>query len=87
MDLTSRTAFVRQMARHYSKFLLPRVTLTEQSEMDYAIVLQEAVANAILQGNLEVEIRVHTVRSERIEQYDLIESAHRIPFLRLGVSD
>ena len=74
MNLTSRTAFVRQMARHYSKFLLPRVTLTEQSEMDYAIVLQEAVANAILHGNLEVEsASIPSGLSGLQDQYDLIE--------------
>ena len=65
---------MRQMARHYSKFLLTRVTLSEQSETDYAIVLQEAVANAILHGNLEVEsASIPSGLSGLQDQYDLIE--------------
>ena len=42
--------------------------------MDYAIVLQEAVANAILQGNLEVEsASMPSGLSGLQDQYDLIE--------------
>jgi len=74
MSLTSQTAFKRQMARQYSQFLSARVTLSEKAETELAIVLQEAVANAILHGNLEVESAAFQSGLDGLQdQYDLVE--------------
>jgi anti-sigma regulatory factor (Ser/Thr protein kinase) len=55
LNLTSRTAYGLANAERFCEMLSRRIDLQEEHRLELLIILQEAIANAVLHGNLEVE--------------------------------
>ncbi len=55
LNLTSRTAYGLANAERFCEMLSSRIDFSDEHRLELLILLQEAIANAVLHGNLQVD--------------------------------
>ncbi len=90
INISSRTAYGSDIAYHFCSLLDTCLQLRASLKVDLSIILQEATANAILHGNLEVESAPNGTGIDGLEeQYGRVEERLATPALaarRLEIS-
>lgn len=82
LNLTSRTAYGQANAEHFCELLSRHIELDESRQPELLIVLQEAIANAILHGNLQIETAERDEGFKGLErQYQALEERLTHPSL------